>query len=89
LWSNASKTAAGFLKPFAYHGSPQQQVRGGVVNNEGHSIPEQGNLIRPGLAHQRPGQQGFTTEDILWALGIWSVIICLSPVIVFYMLMVA
>ena len=34
-------------------------------------------------------QRGFTTADILWALGIWSVIICLSPVIVFYMLMVA
>jgi hypothetical protein len=34
-------------------------------------------------------QQGFTTEDILWALGIWSVILSLSPVIVFYMLMVA
>ena len=34
-------------------------------------------------------QQGFTTEDILWAIGIWSVILCLSPVIVFYMLMVA
>lgn len=34
-------------------------------------------------------QQGFSTEDILWALGIWSVILCLSPVIVFYMLMVA
>jgi hypothetical protein len=34
-------------------------------------------------------QQGFTTEDILWALGIWSVILCLSPVILFYMLMVA
>jgi hypothetical protein len=33
-------------------------------------------------------QQGFTTEDILWALGIWSVILCMSPVIVFYMLMV-
>jgi hypothetical protein len=33
--------------------------------------------------------QGFTTEDILWALGIWSVILGLSPVIVFYMLMVA
>ena len=33
--------------------------------------------------------QGFTTEDILWALGIWSVILSLSPVIVFYMLMVA
>ncbi|MFL6833961.1 MAG: hypothetical protein ACJ8F0_15365 [Xanthobacteraceae bacterium] len=34
-------------------------------------------------------QQGFTTEDILWALGIWSVILGLSPVIMFYMLMVA
>jgi hypothetical protein len=34
-------------------------------------------------------QRGFTTADILWALGIWSVIICLSPVIMFYMLMVA
>jgi hypothetical protein len=33
--------------------------------------------------------QGFTTEDILWALGIWSVILALSPVIMFYMLMVA
>jgi hypothetical protein len=36
-----------------------------------------------------PEQQGFTTADILWAVGIWSVILSLSPVIVFYMLMVA
>ncbi len=34
-------------------------------------------------------QAGFTTADILWALGIWTVILGLSPVIVFYMLMVA
>jgi hypothetical protein len=34
-------------------------------------------------------QKGFTTADILWAIGIWSVILTLSPVIVFYMLMVA
>ena len=34
-------------------------------------------------------QQGFSTEDVLWAVGIWSVILSLSPVIVFYMLMVA
>ena len=34
-------------------------------------------------------QKGFTTEDILWATGIWSVILCLSPVIFFYVLMVA
>jgi hypothetical protein len=36
-----------------------------------------------------PEQRGFTTEDVVWALGIWSVILCFSPVIVFYMLMVA
>jgi len=36
-----------------------------------------------------PEQQGFTTQDILWALGIWSVILTLSPVVVFYVLMVA
>jgi hypothetical protein len=33
--------------------------------------------------------QGFRIEDILWAVGIWTVILTLSPVIVFYMLMVA
>jgi hypothetical protein len=40
------------------------------------------------LQDQTP-ERGFTTEDILWAIGIWSVILCLSPVIIFYMLMVA
>ena len=39
--------------------------------------------------YQAAEQRGFTTEDILWAVGIWSVILTLSPVIVFYMLMVA
>jgi hypothetical protein len=34
-------------------------------------------------------EESFTTGDILWAVGIWSVILTLSPVIVFYMLMVA
>lgn len=33
--------------------------------------------------------QGFSTEDIVWAVGIWSVILTLSPVVVFYLLMVA
>ncbi len=36
-----------------------------------------------------PEQRGFSTEDILWAVGIWSVILTLSPVVVFYVLMVA
>jgi hypothetical protein len=35
-----------------------------------------------------PDKQGFSTQDILWALGIWSVILSLSPVVVFYVLMV-
>lgn len=41
------------------------------------------------VSHYGAGHRGFTTEDILWAAGIWSVILTLSPVIVFYMLMVA
>jgi hypothetical protein len=35
-----------------------------------------------------PEQQGFCTQDILWALGVWSVILSLSPVVIFYVLMV-
>ena len=45
---------------------------------------------RSGFFAVRPGSEpGFTTEDILWAVGIWSVILTLAPVIVFYLLMVA
>lgn len=40
-------------------------------------------------SHYDADEQGFSTEDILWAAGIWAVILTLSPVIVFYMLMVA
>jgi hypothetical protein len=57
-----------------YQTPPQEQKRGGVVNSQNNPVAE---------------QQGFTTEDILWALGIWSVILSLSPVVVFYVLMVA
>jgi len=45
------------------------------MNTQNNTFPEQ--------------QQGFSTEDIIWAVGIWSVILSLSPVIVFYVLMVA
>jgi len=34
-------------------------------------------------------RNGFTIEDIVWAIGIWSVLLTMSPVIFFYMLMVA
>ncbi len=33
-------------------------------------------------------QQGYSTGDVLWAIGIWSVILTLSPVVIFYVLMV-
>jgi hypothetical protein len=50
------------------------KTRGRVVEIETNTLPE---------------QQGFTTEDILWAVGIWSVLLTMSPVVVFYLLMVA
>jgi hypothetical protein len=53
--------------------SLQGQKARGVVSIQNHSFPE---------------QQGFSTEDIVWAVGIWSVILSLSPVVVFYVLMV-
>ena len=75
MWSNASEIATGILKPVAYRGRHNEiKTRGRVVEIENNTLPE---------------RQGFTTEDILWAVGIWSVLLTLSPVVVFYMLMVA
>jgi len=62
-------------------GVPTQQFVRQVHTNQG--------FMPPGFAGPASTDRSFTTEDILWALGIWSVIIGLSPVIVFYMLMVA
>jgi hypothetical protein len=74
VWSNASEIATGFLNTVAYQLPHKTRNAGAFVNTQDNPVPE---------------QQGFTTEDILWAVGIWSVILCLSPVIVFYVLMVA
>ena len=63
-----------FLKFDAYQYLRKNKKTGGVVNTQDSPFLE---------------QQGFTTEDILWALGIWSVILSLSPVVVFYVVMVA
>jgi hypothetical protein len=40
------------------------------------------------LGNMNPDQRGFCIQDILWAVGIWSVILSLSPVVLFYVLMV-
>ena len=54
----------------------------GVVATQDNPVPEQ-------QGFPIPEQQGFTTEDILWAVGIWTVLLTMSPVVVFYLLMVA
>jgi hypothetical protein len=59
------------------------------VNTEGNLVPEQRDLVHRGFVQQSSDPQRFTTQDILWAVGIWSAIIFLSPMIVFYMMMVA
>jgi hypothetical protein len=60
------------------------------VTTQDNTFPEpQGFAAADRHSFAAPEQQGFATEDILWALGIWSVILSLSPVVVFYMLMVA
>jgi hypothetical protein len=72
--SNANEIATWFLELVAYQTGRATGNAGRVVHFESnHSIP----------------QQGFSTEDIVWAVGIWSVILTLSPVVVFYVLMVA
>jgi hypothetical protein len=66
-----------------YQSPRKNKKRGGVVNTQNNPSTELQGLTTSAE------QQGFTTEDILWAVGIWSVILSLSPVVVFYMLMVA
>jgi hypothetical protein len=38
--------------------------------------------------NSNPTWGGFCVQDVLWAVGIWSVILTLSPVVMFYVLMV-
>jgi hypothetical protein len=44
------------------------------------------NLEAEDDSHPKPGD--FCMQDIIWAVGIWSVILTLSPVVMFYVLMV-
>ena len=51
-----------------------------------------GQPVMPALPVFEPkvlDQRSFTLEDILWAIGIWSVLLTMSPVIFVYLLMVA
>jgi hypothetical protein len=33
-------------------------------------------------------QRGFGLQDVLWALGIWSVMLCVAPAVAIYALLV-
>jgi hypothetical protein len=48
-----------------------------------------GQPVMPAFEQKVLEQKGFTIADILWATGIWSVLLTMSPVIFFYLLMVA
>jgi hypothetical protein len=61
----------------------------GRVSNIPETTTTRGRVVHFENNNAIPEQQGFSTEDILWAVGIWSVILTLSPVVVFYVLMVA
>jgi hypothetical protein len=52
---------------------PKTRRRGGVMDTQDNSSSNSG---------------GYCIQDILWAVGIWSVILTLSPVVMFYVLMV-
>jgi hypothetical protein len=69
-----------------------KQNRGRLFKSQCVSIypatPKRGGVVHGKNNYSHPEKQGFRTEDILWALGIWSVILSLSPVVVFYVLMV-
>jgi len=45
--------------------------------------------ILPAFEQKMLDRKGFSTEDVLWAVGIWSVLLTMTPVIFIYMLMVA
>jgi hypothetical protein len=45
--------------------------------------------VLPAFDQKMPDRKGFSTEDILWSVGIWSVLLTMTPVIFIYMLMVA
>ncbi len=43
----------------------------------------------PGIQDDSDSKRaGFCIQDIIWAVGVWSVILTLSPVLMVYMLMV-
>jgi hypothetical protein len=87
--SNANETAAGILKRAAYRPTTTKaKARGRVVDNqENLAVIEQPAM--PVFYEKILDRKGFSTEDVLWAVGIWSVLLTMTPVIFFYMLMVA
>jgi hypothetical protein len=68
-----------------------RKARGRIVDNQD-NLAVIGQPVMPalsGLEQNVLDQRSFTLEDILWSIGIWSVLLTMSPVIFVYLLMVA
>jgi len=76
---NASEFAGQLLKLFVYCIRHNNKKRGGVMDTLETLEPQE---------DSNPKWGGFCMQDIIWAVGIWSVILTLSPVVMFYVLMV-
>jgi hypothetical protein len=77
------------MPPWLIRGSTtKQKARGRVVGIQENLVVID-RPVMPAFEQKVLEPKGFTIEDILWAIGIWSVLLTMSPVIFFYMLMVA
>jgi hypothetical protein len=84
---NANEFATGLLKLIAY-ASLHNKKRGGVMETLEAQENCQENYRENFQANSDSRRAGFCIQDIIWAVGIWSVILTLSPVVMFYVLMV-
>jgi len=80
------------LKTAAYRPTTTKtKARGRVVDNQENLavIGQPAMPVLPAFEQKMLDRKGFSTEDVLWAVGIWSVLLTMTPVIFIYMLMVA
>ncbi len=76
------------VRRLSFSHNKNKKKRGRVVDINGNTAVIEPPVM-PAFDRKSLRPKGFTVEDILWAIGIWSVLLTMSPVIFFYMLMVA
>jgi hypothetical protein len=73
---NQNQLATGLLRPLVYRRDNKKKIRRRVMDNT------------EADDDSRLGRDRFCVQDIIWAVGIWSVILTLSPIVMVYVLMV-